>query len=396
MKILITTDLYTTNTNGVVTSVKNLHDELVQKGHDVRILTFSENTKSYQSDKAYYIKSLPLGVYPDVRMPLLYKSHITKELIEWEPDIIHSQCEFFSFQYALKISRLTGAPIVHTYHTLYEDYVGYVVPVKRMGKFIVKILSRERLKSVKEVIAPTHKVENTLREYGLRNNIKVIPSGINMEQHTQRITAERRAEKRRKLGIGDDKTVLINLGRLGTEKNLGELMDYFYSAHKKHEELVFLIVGDGPAKAELEEKARELQLSGCVIFTGMVKPDEVHEYYQLGDIFVSASTSETQGLTYIEAAANGLPLLCREDLCLEGVLKNGENGYTYTDRTEFMKNAELMLGNKEWLKKAGKRSEEIALSFNKESFGNNIEDIYETVLKSSRKNPRRHILKFYR
>ena len=76
MKVLITTDLYTTNTNGVVTSVRNLMEELEKKGHEVRVLTVSEKLKSHQDGNIYYIKSLPLGVvYPDVRMPISYHHH---------------------------------------------------------------------------------------------------------------------------------------------------------------------------------------------------------------------------------------------------------------------------------------------------------------------------------
>ena len=384
MKILITTDLYTTETNGVVTSVKNLSDELGKKGHDVRILTLSEHSKSYRKDNVYYVKSLPLGIYPDVRMSVAYWSRFVKELVDWCPDIIHSQCEFFSFQYALKISKHTGAPIVHTYHTLYEQYVGYVIPVKKMGKYIVKFLSKNRLKKVEEVIAPTHKVEDTLKGYGIEGNVKVIPSGISIEKHGQRLSPEERSKKRRELGINDDDIVLLNLGRLGTEKNLDELLNYYSEALRSNDRLKFMIVGDGPARGDLEELSEKLNLSGRVIFTGMVSPENVQKYYQLGDIFVSASTSETQGLTYIEAAANGLPLLCREDLCLKNVIKNGENGYSYTNVDEFLEDIELIVKDPEWMKSAREKSEEIAKSFNKESFGNNIEDMYQEILDSKK------------
>jgi len=69
-KILITTDLYTVSTNGVVTSVQNLFDELTAKGHDVRILTISDTLHSHKEGSVYYIRSVPLkAVYPDLRMP---------------------------------------------------------------------------------------------------------------------------------------------------------------------------------------------------------------------------------------------------------------------------------------------------------------------------------------
>lgn len=380
-KVLITTDLYTTQTNGVVTSVQNLYDELTADGYDVRILTLSDNLHTHKDGDVYYIRSVPMGVvYPDVRMPVSFHNALIRELIDWKPDVIHSQCEFFSFQFASHISKATGAPIVHTYHTLYEQYVTYVVPSRRLGRLLVRLLSRKRLKRVKTVIAPTAKVENALLGYGLRNPISVVPSGIRLEQHRVRLTPEQRAEKRRALGIPEDAQVLLNLGRLGTEKNLGELMSLFAEARKLNENMVFLIVGDGPAREDLQKQARELGVEESVIFTGMVSPDKVQEYYQLGDVFASASTSETQGLTYVEAAANGLPLVCRRDDCLRDVLKDGENGYEYTNDKEFLEAILAVMENKLWRENAALKSQEIAASFGKKAFGEAIEGIYESVL----------------
>jgi len=382
LKILITTDLYTVSTNGVVTSVQNLFDELTANGHDVRILTISGDLHSHKEGSVYYIRSVPLkGVYPDLRMPTSFRHKLIQEIIDWKPDVVHSQCEFFSYQFASRISKITGAPIVHTYHTLYEQYMtSYLIPSKRLGDYLVKMLSRRRLKRVSTLVAPTQKVENTLHGYGMDTPISVVPSGISLKQHFQRLPEEERTARRRELGIQDEDLVLINLGRLGGEKNLGELLELFSEARKKNDGLKFLIVGDGPAKHDLEKQAKNLGIAEYVIFTGMVPPDQVQNYYQLGDIFVSASTSETQGLTYIEAAANGLPLLCRQDDCLADVLEEGENGYDYTSAEEFLDAIDTMMDDEAWRAAAAKRSEEIAASFDKKAFGEAIENVYESVL----------------
>ena len=382
MKILITTDLYTTNTNGVVTSVQNLFDELTARGHDVKILTISDTLHSHREGPITYIRSVSLEkVYPNVRMPVSYRHQLIQELIDWKPDVVHSQCEFFSYQFARRISKITGAPIVHTYHTLYEQYVtSYLIPSRRFSSALVKFLSRKRLKRVSTLIAPTQKVENTLQGYGLTSPIEIVPSGISLEQHRQRLDPEARLEKRRSLGISDDDLVMLNLGRLGGEKNLGELIQLFAEARKENDALKFLIVGDGPAREALEALSRKLGVDHHVIFTGMVPPSEVQAYYQLGDVFVSASTSETQGLTYIEAAANGLPLLCRQDDCLADVLEEGENGYEYTSAEEFLKAIDAMMDDRSWRAAAAHRSEEIAASFDKKAFGEAIENVYESVL----------------
>ena len=133
MRILITTDLYTANINGVVTSVKNLISHLRKNGHEVRVLTLSEHTKSHRTETEYFIASMPIGIYPNIRMPISRGRKFQKELISWRPDIIHSQCEFFTMGYAKRISKKTGVPIVHTYHTLYEHYVKYAIPIKSCG-----------------------------------------------------------------------------------------------------------------------------------------------------------------------------------------------------------------------------------------------------------------------
>lgn len=386
MKILITTDLYSVKTNGVVTSVRHLCDELKERGHEIRILTLSHNRKSYSDEGVYYICSTPTGVYPGTRMPLSYRHKLIKELIEWKPDIIHSQCEIFTMQFAMRVSKLTGAPIVHTYHTMYEDYIGYVLPGKKLGKRVVRYLTNKRLKKVKLVVAPTEKTKNVLEIYGLDKEICVIPTGIDLKQHRNRLSSEQRSEKRREFGIEDDDFVLVSLGRLGTEKNVAELVNYFSEMAKQNEKIFLMIVGDGPEKENLQKQAAELGVADRVIFTGMVSPTEVQSFYQMGDIFVSASTSETQGLTYIEAAANGLPLVCRKDPCLEPVVEQGVNGYAYTNGDEFREAVLMAQEHPEWREKASEYSRKKADAFSKESFGAAAEAVYLDVLNCQRQS----------
>ena len=386
MKVLITTDLYTTATNGVVTSVRNLSRELEEAGNEVKILTLSDTVHSHRERNIYYIHSMPLKVYPDVRMPLPRSSHsqkLLKEIIQWKPDIIHSQCEFFSFHYARRIAKRTGAPLVHTYHTQYEQYVSYVLPGRWTGEFLAKTFSRVRLKKVDIIIAPTAKMKQVLEDYGVKNNIEIVPSGICLQQHQGRMTQEERERMRQLLGIPQEHRVVLNLGRLGTEKNLDEVVRLFALQLQRQSNLTLLIVGDGPAREKLYQQVKELDIGDHVIFTGMVEPDQVQKYYQLGDVFVSASTSETPGLTYIEAAANGLPLVCREDPCLEGVISQGENGYTYRSPDEFLDEMDKVLADPDWCVCAGQKSEQIASAYGREQFAQNIQAVYQAAMSQS-------------
>lgn len=384
MKLLITTDLYTVTTNGVVTSLKNLRDEMKKRGHDVRVLTFSEDRHSHKDEEegVYYISSLSIEkIYPGLRMPLKYRGKLIREIIDWKPDMIHSQCEFFSFLFARRISKKTGAPIVHTFHTMYEDYAQYVIKAEKFSKWAVRKFCKNRLDRCQHVIAPTSKVYELLERYEVKSPVSIVPTGISLEQHKARITDEERKDKRAAFGIPEEAVVMVTLGRLGHEKNVDEVINFFSKAKASCENLRFLIVGDGPARSMLEELKTKLSLDGEVIFAGRVDPKEVQKYYQLGDIFVSGSTSETQGLTYIEAAANGLPLICRKDPCLDDVIEEGKNGYSYTTEEEFLSYIVKMANDPEWRKNAAERSLEISKVFDKSVFGDSVEAIYNSLLK---------------
>jgi len=359
-------------------------DELKKCGHDVRVLSISNKMKSCKNGDVTLIRSMPIKVYNGTRMPTSYRHKLIKELVEWKPDVIHSQCEFFSFGFARYISKKTGAPIVHTYHTMYEDYVGYVFLIKRFGRWIARKITKRLLENVDAVIVPTEKVKNRHIENGVRCEFNVIPSGIDLERHKQRISSEERNEIRQRYGISEDKTVLINLGRIASEKNINELIDYFTRVSSKAQNTLLMIVGDGPAKEQLQNKVSDINMSEKIIFTGMVSPCDVHKYYQSADIFVSASTSETQGLTYIEAAANSLPLLCRYDECLKNVIVKGENGFAYNDENEFANALDALLSSKDTLKVMGQRSEAIVQQFDKKIFAESVMRVYASAIENKK------------
>ena len=171
MKVLITTDWYEPVVNGVVVSVLNLKEELQKAGHDVKILTVSPNHYSYKKDDVYYISYWDVRmIYPQARVAFFIRSRYVKELVKWKPDIIHSQCEFSSFLFARHIAKKTGAPIVHTYHTIYEDYQ-YMFIKRKLGKKIVKLYSKKLLNNTQAVIAPTKKVKDLLERYGVEREI---------------------------------------------------------------------------------------------------------------------------------------------------------------------------------------------------------------------------------
>lgn len=332
MRILLTSDIYKPATNGVVTSLVNLQQGLIALGHEVRILTLSETHTTYYQDGVWYLSSLNSGtIYPGTRVRDTLARKPLKDLINWKPDVVHTQSEFSTFPLARRIASAVHAPLVHTYHTLYEDYTSYFSPNKRMGKAMAQFLSRIILSKTDTVIAPTSKIERLLHAYGVKTPIETIPSGIDLSSFEPSQAGNSEALKK-KLGITAGNKVIVYVGRLAKEKNIDELIINF---PKEEEALTLLLVGDGPEREHLQSLVARLGMQDKVIFAGMQKPQDIPSYYQVGDVFCSASMSETQGLTYVEALAAGLPILCRADDCLLDLVQDGCNGYQYNTQDEY-------------------------------------------------------------
>lgn len=379
MKILITADCYTPTINGVVTSILNLETELRRLGHDVKILCPSENFHSSESENVYRIGSVGVGrIYSGARAALrISQSHLQK-LIDWKPDIIHSQSEFSSFIMAKRIAAEVNCPIVHTYHTVYENYTHYFSPSITLGRKAVIVMTKRILRHTKAVIAPSQKIERLLKDYGIAQPIKVIPTGLRLKKFSDEISVNIINELKAKLGIPLKSRVLITVGRAAKEKNIDELIRYF--KRLDIENTVFVIVGGGPYLDALKDLAYAENISDKMIFTGAVEPENIAAYYRLGDIFLSASQSETQGLTYIEALASGLPAVCRRDDCLNDVITNGKNGGQYTDFKEFSELIRTFLFNDELYKSMSEKAVQTAQKYSAEKFAKDVETVYMEIL----------------
>ena len=385
LKVLITTDFYAPVVNGVVTSVLTLKAQLEELGCDVRVLTLAEGMRSSFSDGIYRLASLNASVFYDhARISVLPNKNIRREIEAWHPDVIHSQCEFSTFLWARAIAKKLNIPIVHTYHTIYEDYTHYYSPSKTMGKKMITAFSKKFCTQVDAVITPTEKVQRLLRGYGVSQPIHVIPTGLDLTHFRPAETeAEiaRSAQIREELEIPADHQVLVSVCRLAKEKNLDEVL--LNLAEAKPEKATFVMIGDGPYRPELEALVDELGIREMVRFAGFRSPKEIPEFYRMADIFLSASLSETQGLTFIEAMACGLPLLCRQDDSLAGVIIEGTTGFEYTNAKEFAEALDFLLSDPDHAKWIGSRGQaHAATKFSATAFGDAVIDSYYQVMNS--------------
>ena len=176
MKILITSDWYVPAVNGVVTSVKNLRRELEARGHEVRVLTLSQNRHSYRKDGVTGLGSVAAGlIYPGARLRTALAGKWVREIVEWGPDVVHSQCEFSTFFLARRIAEELDIPLVHTYHTVYEDYTHYFSPNVRFGKKAAAVFTHWAAAHTDCLIAPTGKVRLLLQGYGVADQVVKYP-----------------------------------------------------------------------------------------------------------------------------------------------------------------------------------------------------------------------------
>lgn len=372
MKILLTTDTWAPTVNGVVTSTMALRAELQARGHEVRVLTLAGSSHTYARDGVIGLGSLDAGlIYPGARLRAPALNGALYELAAWQPDIVHSQCEFSTFAPARKIARLAGAPLVHTYHTVYEDYTHYFSPSRRMGRRLAALFTRNVCRCCDTIIAPTRKIQWLLGTYGVHRPVEVIPTGLDLD----RFAAEPDPALRAALALPAEEPVLLYLGRLAREKNIAELI----GAMPRLPRGVLLIVGDGPERPALEAQAQALGIAHRVRFAGMVPPAEVPRYYALADAFVSASTSEAQGLTYIEALAAGLPLLCRDDPCVRTLIVPGQSGWVYRTPAQFAALAAAL----PWGTAATElrqNAREAARPYSRQVFGASVEALYRRLI----------------
>ena len=380
MKILFSSDVCEYQISGASNSNIALKDELRKLGHDVRMLVLSPNDKSYFKDNNYYIASRPIPVYPGARFSLKTHDKLIQKIIDWGPDIVHVQSEFTTKILANRVIKTLNIPFVATCHTLYEDYTKYFCPNKRFGKKIVKIMSNKIYNPSATLIVPSEKVKVLMQKYRIKCPIEVIPSGINLDIYKKRLSTKEKVKILSELGLQNSNKYLVTVCRLAAEKNIDELLRYLPTLVKRDKDIKLIIVGDGLYKTKLIKEINRLDISDHVVFTGTASGDEIYKYYQLGNIFVSASTSETQGLTYIEALASGMPIVCKKDKCLDGVIEKGVNGFVFGNEKEFIESVLLILNNRVLMNKMRKSSLEKSDDFSKEEFGLRVEGLYKKIL----------------
>lgn len=249
MKILLLHDVQADKQNGVSVSLGILLRELQKLNYEVKVLTLADGTKSHRDGDSYCLSSIPALIYPGIRMRIPAKSKYVDEIIDWNPDIIHTNCEFSTFMIARHIhSKCKNTPAwIHTFHTDYKYYIGFFQKISAVRDKLVPRFLNHCFKKCDALIVPTKKMYDYVssEDFSKDINMRIIPTGIDFsELKSQDPLAG--AETRKQLGISDKQRLILFLGRISAEKNLDELLEYYASYIKTHDNVHLLTVGDGP------------------------------------------------------------------------------------------------------------------------------------------------------
>jgi 1,2-diacylglycerol 3-alpha-glucosyltransferase len=373
LRIAVFTDVYLPQINGVVTSVTNMVEGLRELGHEVTIVA-PKHPQQVSEVGVIRLRSTVYRPQPEQRWAFPPSLRKMWQFSKLDFDVIHTHGALMPIL-ALGVGRLLSVPVVHTYHTRFRDYIHYApfyatlswlmtserwyARSTKTGRRVTRQLKKGLDLSTKtlfavadvwfcnrclELITPAAPMALELDQMGVRTRVTVVPNGIDL----RRLTAPQ-ADPFPALGIPEGTARLLTVSRLGKEKSVDALLERFKLIHDQHPNSRLVIVGDGPERKHLERLSLELGLKDSVIFTGYVNASGVGAYYQHADVFVFASTSETQGLVALEAAACGCPVVARAEMGIVSCVLDNETGFLVhpNDKETFAEKTLLLMQDSE-------------------------------------------------
>jgi 1,2-diacylglycerol 3-alpha-glucosyltransferase len=391
VRIVLFSDTYPPQINGVATATFTLAKVLSEKGNKVLVVTTAlpEDKKIKVIDNVVRIPGVTFKKLYNYKFAGFFSKRVFRIVRSFKPDIIHIQTEAGIGIFGRLTSFQLNVPLVYTYHTMYEDYTYYVTkgvkPFDFLAKKAVAFLSAQITDSTTAFTTTSDKTKEALRRYGAKKYINVIPNGLDLSSFARsRCQEGKLKEISAKYNLAG-KFVILILGRLAKEKANEVVIDFFasYLSKTKDKDSLLLVVGDGPDKENLMKKTESLNLDKRVIFTGAVDHTEAPYFYNSASVYVSASTSETQGLTYIEAMAAKRIVLARFDDNLVGTVKDGQTGFFFTDEESFVqKLSQIKDMSEEEKEKIGEQAyENTSEQFGLDKYYQRMMNVYEKAVR---------------
>lgn len=382
MRILMISDVHFPRVNGVSTSIQTFQQELGNIGHDVHLVAPAYHDDHPSTDEITRIESRQVLMDPEDRLMKSNKIHaLTDQFRHRNFDLVHIQTPFLAHYAGIKLARELGIPCVETYHTFFEEYLYHYVPLlpKFFTKGITRRFSRSQCNAVNAVIVPSTAMRNVLQKYGCESPIHISPTGIQLEK----FGAGNGARFRQNHGIAHDRPLLVHIGRVAHEKNIGFLLEVTARLKTTYPDILFLICGEGPAQKPLQQQAQRMGLENNVMFVGYLNREtELLDCYCAADVFVFASRTETQGLVLLEAMALGVPVVSTAVMGTIDIVKPQQGALeAQEDAGDFSAKVSLLLDDQPRRLQMGEEGRAFAQTWGAPATAKRLATIYQSMLR---------------
>jgi 1,2-diacylglycerol 3-alpha-glucosyltransferase len=324
MNILFISDVFFPRVNGVSTSINTFASELRALGHQVTLIAPSYTDEDKQEEWIVRVPSHKIYFDPEDRLMNFGK---LKALLPWirdkHFDVIHIHTPFTAHYVGIHFGKKLDIPVVETYHTFFEDYLHHYLPFipQFISRKLARTISRRQCNAVDGIVSPSKPMLDVLKQYGIKTPAEVVATGLD-ESSFANVDGE---HFRMSHDIPLTQPMLLFVGRVAHEKNIGFLLEMHVELIKNHPDALLVITGEGPAEESIKHSIEKLGISNKVRMIGYL--DRGHELiacYKAADIFVFASKSETQGLVLLEAMAQGTAVVAIAELGTKSILIEGE------------------------------------------------------------------------
>ena len=385
MNILIFTDTYFPETNGIAVTTKTLVDVLKNNGHQVLVVTAVYNNKIPNNEPNIYYISFPKRKKRSLFTTIsVFNNSIFRHIKAFQPDLVHNQTNGQIGQLGRYTADKLKIPFIYTYHSHFEEYAPYVGPgmINRMARARERNYLKKMMNISTEFIAPSSKIKKYLRKKGVDKYINVITTGVDVSKWEIDETVKKDNKYlHKKYEIPDETKIIMYVGALSEEKNL----DLLFKSYKKFldnqpkVDTRLVIVGEGDQQAPLESLVSQLGIQDHVLFIGKVNHDKMKSYFAFADLFVTASTSETQSVSTMEAMAARCLVLVKDDETLVDLIDRDKNGFIFDNDDSFVEELNhifsLSEDEIEKVKKAAFKT--ISTNFSLDKYYERIVEVYE-------------------
>lgn len=388
MKIAIFTDVFPPLVNGVVTHIINTSQLLCRKN---RLIIFAPKPKKIapvkplsglKNLKIYYLPSFPAFIYPELRLSLPFSFKAAQVIKGFQPDIIHFHSPGPLGIIGITLAKKWQTPLVATFHGyIMEPEYLTIIGLDKFNLHQNKLINRFCwtifsfiFNQADTIISPSKYVKKDLLNHHFSTPIKVISNGVYLSP-----------QKTIKLPFNLPNKYFIYTGRLSKEKSLNVLIRAFALFAKKTKNVDLVIVGDGPLETSLKNLARSLSVIKRTHFLGPLDYQTLtgSDIYKKGIGFITASKSETQSISILEALSFGLPIIGPKTKAMPELIQGNGILCSPDNIQEFAQAMFKIANNPNLQKKFHQKSLKIAQKHSILNSVKKLESLYQTLIRKT-------------